>query len=159
MNCRICYEELEEPVVVGKDVLSPCACDGSVRYVHRACLEKWRKISLKADHCTICMQPLNYDGMEDVVIGMLDISDVELEGDSEEGDSEDDHSGCVFAFTVILVVILASLLASLLIIIFDMAISISIVIGVFLTSLIWGLSISCVAYAVPILHLLFLNSN
>ena len=38
--CRICYEDNED---VSK-LLSPCACSGSMEYIHKHCLIKWIEI-------------------------------------------------------------------------------------------------------------------
>jgi hypothetical protein len=38
MVCRICYEE--ETKEKGK-ILKPCKCDGSMKYIHEACLKQW----------------------------------------------------------------------------------------------------------------------
>tara|TARA_Y100000389_G_scaffold196477_1_gene229464 strand:+ start:11713 stop:12216 length:504 start_codon:yes stop_codon:yes gene_type:complete len=35
MDCRICFDSTEEKVI------SPCECDGSMKWVHKSCLEKW----------------------------------------------------------------------------------------------------------------------
>lgn len=35
-TCRICYEE------GGHDLIAPCLCKGSCKWVHRSCLDKWR---------------------------------------------------------------------------------------------------------------------
>ncbi|GET91195.1 hypothetical protein, conserved [Leishmania tarentolae] len=55
--CRICRE--------GSDVaplIIPCACTGSVRFVHATCLDRWRIESAKrnlsnVNHCEICKEP------------------------------------------------------------------------------------------------------
>lgn len=55
--CRICRE--------GNDVaplITPCGCTGSVRFVHAACLDRWRLESAKrnlanVNHCEICKLP------------------------------------------------------------------------------------------------------
>lgn len=35
-QCRICFETKGE-------LISPCNCNGSLKYIHRECLQKWRK--------------------------------------------------------------------------------------------------------------------
>ena len=45
MACRICYESGE--------LHSVCNCDGTIKYVHKECIEKWQKIS-KATNCELC---------------------------------------------------------------------------------------------------------
>ena len=52
MTCRICYEPCSD--------LSPCACTGSMKYVHPKCLHKWRRMS-NATACEICHRPYPLD--------------------------------------------------------------------------------------------------
>lgn len=40
-ECRICYEDEQEN---DNELIYPCACDGTQKYVHEECLAKWRKI-------------------------------------------------------------------------------------------------------------------
>lgn len=44
--CRICYGQ-------GRNLVSPCQCKGSVKYIHKHCLLKWIKVS-KSKKCEIC---------------------------------------------------------------------------------------------------------
>lgn len=37
-SCRICLEEEND----GDDMIAPCKCDGTCKWVHRECLDKWR---------------------------------------------------------------------------------------------------------------------
>lgn len=39
--CRICYSDIN-PITKKNDLISPCNCSGSVKYVHYACLKMWR---------------------------------------------------------------------------------------------------------------------
>ncbi len=51
-ECRFCLEE--SPV---KKLISPCQCDGSVKYVHKQCLEKWRQQNTDNQYyhkCNLC---------------------------------------------------------------------------------------------------------
>eukprot|EP00933_Yihiella_yeosuensis_P051163 TRINITY_DN49022_c0_g1_i1.p1 TRINITY_DN49022_c0_g1~~TRINITY_DN49022_c0_g1_i1.p1 ORF type:complete len:335 (-),score=28.10 TRINITY_DN49022_c0_g1_i1:253-1257(-) len=55
-SCRVCHGAVQEN---GKDVLlSPCLCDGSVRWIHRKCLDHWRlqssKMTDRATNCELC---------------------------------------------------------------------------------------------------------
>ncbi|RNC58446.1 hypothetical protein TcCL_ESM03910 [Trypanosoma cruzi] len=55
--CRICRSK--KPV---DDLFAPCACDGSAKYVHKKCLEKWRAMTLNTEHrrvCAECKTPYN----------------------------------------------------------------------------------------------------
>uniref|UniRef100_A0A804NHY6 RING-CH-type domain-containing protein n=1 Tax=Zea mays TaxID=4577 RepID=A0A804NHY6_MAIZE len=38
--CRICLESESEP---GDVLISPCMCKGTQQFVHRSCLDHWRK--------------------------------------------------------------------------------------------------------------------
>jgi len=63
-ECRICRQsgDAEMPL------FRPCRCDGSIRYVHEACLEQW--ISRKrTSHCEVCTYPIQF---EQVVQGSID---------------------------------------------------------------------------------------
>lgn len=45
--CRICLDS-------GPGLETPCACRGSIAFVHRACLLKWRQTSKKFWACQVC---------------------------------------------------------------------------------------------------------
>lgn len=50
--CRICLDEEDQ-----KDLISPCNCSGSTKYIHRDCLENWRATNINEDNykrCEIC---------------------------------------------------------------------------------------------------------
>ena len=49
-RCRLCLEEDDGPLV------QPCACRGSAKFIHKACLEKWRRTSPKEDAAYRCGQ-------------------------------------------------------------------------------------------------------
>lgn len=49
-QCRICLEDVSLNALI-----SPCLCNGTSRYVHRACLERWRRSSTRAfSKCSEC---------------------------------------------------------------------------------------------------------
>ena len=52
MECRICLSEgfltSENPL------LTPCKCDGSMKYVHKNCLQIWRQYPERHRVCTTC---------------------------------------------------------------------------------------------------------
>jgi hypothetical protein len=51
-QCRICLSENE------KDIVSPCHCKGSVKYVHKECLQKW--VDVKGVlNCDLCKKKYN----------------------------------------------------------------------------------------------------
>jgi hypothetical protein len=49
--CRICHGD-----GAAADFIHPCACSGSMRHVHAACLSRWRSISTNAAARTQCEQ-------------------------------------------------------------------------------------------------------
>ena len=48
-SCRICFEE--DTI---DNLIYPCKCNGTTKYVHRACINEWRKKNSKNTHCEIC---------------------------------------------------------------------------------------------------------
>ena len=61
--CRICLEEQEErrpprgaSGAVGKQMIAPCLCKWSQRWVHRDCLDEWRATERGRafSHCNTC---------------------------------------------------------------------------------------------------------
>lgn len=59
-HCRICRGEgtIEEPLFY------PCKCNGSIRYVHQACLMQWLSHSQKK-HCELCKTPFRFTKLYD----------------------------------------------------------------------------------------------
>ncbi|KAL6888610.1 hypothetical protein ACP4OV_009636 [Aristida adscensionis] len=49
-QCRICLDN------EGDDLIAPCRCKGTQKYVHRSCLDNWRstKEGFAFSHCTEC---------------------------------------------------------------------------------------------------------
>ncbi|KAM7276125.1 hypothetical protein ACFE04_017991 [Oxalis oulophora] len=49
-QCRICLD------IEGEDLIAPCFCKGTQKYVHRSCLDNWRstKEGFAFSHCTEC---------------------------------------------------------------------------------------------------------
>ncbi|XP_045807066.1 E3 ubiquitin-protein ligase MARCHF2-like [Trifolium pratense] len=49
-QCRICLD------LGGEDLIAPCHCKGTQKYVHRSCLDNWRstKEGFAFSHCTEC---------------------------------------------------------------------------------------------------------
>lgn len=55
-TCRICYGE-------DGDFISPCHCDGTMKWVHKTCINNWLEItSLK--HCSTCHFQYVYKDVE-----------------------------------------------------------------------------------------------
>ena len=58
-ECRICYDDEDERT---SPLISPCACNGTRKFVHRECLEQWRNIKrTRVDYlqCQECRQFYN----------------------------------------------------------------------------------------------------
>ncbi len=47
--CRFCYLDENQ-----KDLIVPCKCRGTIKYVHQSCLERWINISDRNSKCQIC---------------------------------------------------------------------------------------------------------
>uniref|UniRef100_A0A914CPR1 RING-CH-type domain-containing protein n=1 Tax=Acrobeloides nanus TaxID=290746 RepID=A0A914CPR1_9BILA len=47
-SCRICFDENKQ-----KDLIAPCDCNGSIKYVHSKCLKKWCDY-IGSETCDIC---------------------------------------------------------------------------------------------------------
>jgi len=48
IECRNCHAP------GGDDLIAPCSCDGSIKYVHRSCLNTWRAVSPNPKSFTTC---------------------------------------------------------------------------------------------------------
>eukprot|EP01062_Namystynia_karyoxenos_P001341 TRINITY_DN10452_c0_g1_i1.p1 TRINITY_DN10452_c0_g1~~TRINITY_DN10452_c0_g1_i1.p1 ORF type:complete len:605 (+),score=169.76 TRINITY_DN10452_c0_g1_i1:79-1893(+) len=56
-TCRIC--RCEEPA---SELFSPCVCSGSMKYIHRGCLEEWRQKTTNPQNrvrCSECKEPFH----------------------------------------------------------------------------------------------------
>lgn len=51
MTCRICYEP--------DNLTSVCKCDGSVKWVHIQCIQKWIDVSQRRN-CELCHEPFEH---------------------------------------------------------------------------------------------------
>jgi hypothetical protein len=51
MTCRICYEP--------ENLESVCKCDGSVKWVHVQCVQKWIDVSQRRN-CELCHEPFEH---------------------------------------------------------------------------------------------------
>ena len=48
-TCRICLNDQ-----LNQEIISPCNCSGSMKYVHKKCLYKWLKVKGFNCKCEIC---------------------------------------------------------------------------------------------------------
>ena len=51
MTCRLCWGDEDDGPLV-----QPCACRGSAKWIHKACLEHWRRTGLREDSAYCCGQ-------------------------------------------------------------------------------------------------------
>ena len=49
--CRLCWGDEDDGPLV-----QPCACRGSVKWIHKACLERWRRTNSRQDAAYRCGQ-------------------------------------------------------------------------------------------------------
>lgn len=67
IQCRICYDSEEKKEYLNKlnsitegcnekisEMISPCKCEGSVKFVHEKCLKKWIENTRNGLYCEIC---------------------------------------------------------------------------------------------------------
>lgn len=57
--CRICYSDVN-PFTNAKDLISPCNCVGSVKFVHYTCLKMWRMKGKRFSDIRKCEQCQGY---------------------------------------------------------------------------------------------------
>lgn len=53
-ECKICLETDKD-----ENMISPCNCNGTNKYVHSECLNKWRLVSQQIRRCYICNSEYN----------------------------------------------------------------------------------------------------
>jgi len=55
-KCRVCYDETSSK---DNPLIRPCKCSGSMKFIHKLCLQQWRMLSPRSDHvnkCSVCQQ-------------------------------------------------------------------------------------------------------
>lgn len=52
--CRVCRDGVSEG-----PLFHPCACSGSIRWVHEACLDGWLSVTGRSK-CELCNETLHY---------------------------------------------------------------------------------------------------
>jgi hypothetical protein len=65
-RCRVCFEPgtFEDQKEDG-ELIEPCACKGTQRYVHKSCLVRWQQVtqaqpnSRRAFICSVCTEPFS----------------------------------------------------------------------------------------------------
>ncbi len=64
-RCRLCLEGEDDGPLV-----QPCACRGSIKWIHEHCLDEWRRTSPKEDAAYRCGQCIG-DRLHDADDGQL----------------------------------------------------------------------------------------
>ena len=54
IECRICFEK--DTDIPGDYLISPCRCNGTSKYVHKSCLDKWRMTNRQGEAWRKCME-------------------------------------------------------------------------------------------------------
>lgn len=63
--CKFCHSG-EEDVNSAGDLIAPCKCSGSCKWVHRNCLDDWRKLARNQDAmttCSVCKEEFVMEGV------------------------------------------------------------------------------------------------
>ena len=55
LQCRICYEN-----DIPDNLINPCNCNGSIKYVHLSCLQTWIQQHDNIKKCPVCNQKYNF---------------------------------------------------------------------------------------------------
>ena len=74
-TCRICLDdEATDAAADEREWISPCRCAGTSRWVHRSCLDSWRRAAwlhthrrVSVTHCNVCHAPYPADELTDAV--------------------------------------------------------------------------------------------
>lgn len=67
LQCRICYA-VEDAAINFCDLVAPCACKGTMKYVHRACLKMWRFRGKRIEEIRRCEQCLTFYTIDDEIV-------------------------------------------------------------------------------------------
>lgn len=74
--CRICYSDTN-PITKKNDLVAPCKCIGSIKYVHSTCLKMWRmkgKAFRDMKKCEQCNGIYNIPGEEPIYSALISIT-------------------------------------------------------------------------------------
>jgi putative AlgH/UPF0301 family transcriptional regulator len=71
IKCRICLEVQDESDSrLGEDLISPCNCRGTQKYVHKLCLAEWQRVAIlqpnprRAYECSVCKTAFSFKPKE-----------------------------------------------------------------------------------------------
>ncbi len=81
--CRICLEGQQVIETFQWELICPCNCKGSVKYVHRKCLEEWRNTNyINYYECSICKfeyildKYINFDKLYNNIINQINLTEI-----------------------------------------------------------------------------------
>ena len=104
MLCRICFDSETVTIVFGLEkcnkfqdadiLIRPCACNGTVAYVHNACLERWVRATSNIQ-CTICQSEF-----ELIPAGLKDWKDISFPRPLSDLPEDYMEFGCTVAWMV-----------------------------------------------------------
>ncbi|OAG31735.1 hypothetical protein NEDG_00210 [Nematocida displodere] len=78
--CKICYS-FENPLGSEEDLISPCGCKGTIKYVHRHCLKIWRfkgKLIKDVKVCEQCFCEYQVDDEKKVSSSIVAVATVSI---------------------------------------------------------------------------------
>ena len=64
-TCRICFDETENR----DEIISPCNCKGSSKYIHKDCINQWFKMNLSNanyERCNTCLFKYNRKSIDNI---------------------------------------------------------------------------------------------
>lgn len=67
ISCRFC---LDSSTSKDNPLIDPCDCNGSIRYVHKKCLSRWRRMNplRNANICLLCLSPYRLEMHDSIEI-------------------------------------------------------------------------------------------
>ena len=103
-QCRICLEG-------GEGLVSPCGCNGTARYVHEACLSRYRRMFRRMDvrrvRCSVCKVDYTVDVVgfsNEEAFAAFDQIEVPIFVDSTDDEGGSSPAVYAFAHAVLLIV-------------------------------------------------------
>ena len=70
ITCRICLEEIYEERISDSELITPCSCSGTLKYVHEKCINTWIDTKVENDeegdiedfiNCELCRTPIYFE--------------------------------------------------------------------------------------------------
>ena len=61
-ECRICFENIS---TIENPLISPCLCNGTSKYVHKGCIQRWRRENMTSIAFRRCQECHFYYNIEE----------------------------------------------------------------------------------------------